>query len=424
MRVGAAFLPALLCAGWTTAQALPVQISKGFITRDLTTNLEVLEGDECPSWPEIQAGSKEFRWHGGYTRPPHFGYFTACAWARFSLANDNFDADVFLDSRTPFMDSVTLHCTRGGVPTIQAAGDTHPFHQRALRHRFPSFRIHVPVQSVVTCYVRYDSTGLLVMPLIIQTLEQAHNSALPEYAGFGFYFGGMVVLLLYNFFVFMFARHSAYFWGCLVLFCIAANHAFATGFLIQFFFPDSTLISNSGSLFSSAGFSLCAYFFGRTSMEVDGSRFRRFDIAVFLMFTACLIVGSLLSMRAAMSALNVSYVIIMSINVWRGARGVRGGLFALPYFLAGWILALASAWINVLYNFGAVPFLPAQAALVMIPVATIFEGIFFTFALSRIRKSQWHLGTITSNFRRTRDGRGPGADEPDDGSRQVTGRQP
>lgn len=406
MRVGIVILPAFLMAAWSPAVAEPVRLTTGFVRHDLTPNLELLDTVDCPGWPEVQTRPQE-QWRGGFARVPHFGYSRSCMWLRFSIENEQFAEDIFLESRTPFVDSTTLHCTPEGHTSPLTAGDTHPFSARGMRHRFPNFRIHLRPESTALCYVRYESTSFLVAPLVLQSLENAHNVSMGEYAGFGFYFGGLFVLLLYNLLLLFFVRSVAYVWGSLLLLCVLLNHAFAIGFMTQFFFPHNVWISNAGPLVTTAGFGLSAYYFGRATMEIDGSRLRGFDFLVFAGYAILVAAGLLVSLRTAIIALQISFLVVLALNVWRGVRGVRRGMYAIPYFLAGWILALSGALVSVLYNLGVLEFLPAQTALILIPIATILEAVFFTFALSQIRQNKSDFRTLTSGLQRERYPAGP-----------------
>lgn len=402
MRAGVCLLAFISLAAVSAADGVPVRIFQGFVSENLSPHLEVLNVAGCPALSEVRSQILEKNWQGGFTRPPHFGYARSCVWARFSIANTDFTGDLFLESRAPFMDSLALYCSDGAIVSPEKSGDSHPFADRGMVHRFPNFRVHVPVKSSVVCHIRNESTSLIVIPLVLQTMEHAHKVSMPEYTGFGFYFGGIFVLLLYNLLILIFDRGRAYVWGILVLFFILVNHGLAIGFVGQFVFPGVVWISNLGPLVSSAGFSFCAFCFSRATMDIDGSAMRLRDIFLFLFFAILVAAGPLFSMQTASVCLQFSLLVVLGINVWRGIRGIRRGMFALPYFTAGWILAFMSAAVSVLYNLGAVPFLAAQTALVLIPVATILEAIFFTFALSRIRQSKSDLRTLTSSYQRSR----------------------
>lgn len=389
-----------LLAPFPYLESRPLEISGGFESADLTEHISTLEDPGCPDLDKVQNVSKE-AWKGGHVRPPHFGYAKTCVWTSFSLESKDFEGHLFLESRTPFVDSITLYCQNGNGWSTATAGDAHPFTERALMHRFPNFRIYVPANASIPCYLRTQSNGLIVVPLVLRTLQNTLNSSLTEYAFFGFFFGAMLVLILYNALVLFFTRMAPYLWLCLCGLFLAMTLSLQTGFLVQFIFVENAWISNALTLISSSGFAMSAFYFGRSSMVLGGATLHLRDALYFGVLAALLGFGFFVSFHIAAIIVNLSLILVMGLNVWRGIRGVRQNLFAFPYFFAGWLLGLVSTVVTVLYNLG-VPFLDAHTALGFITAATISEGLFFTYALSRLRETKSRIRQVTLDLHRDR----------------------
>ncbi|MCE9597272.1 MAG: hypothetical protein K8S54_04825 [Spirochaetia bacterium] len=238
-------LPIVLASLAGNAQANPL-ILKSNSTEvedqiDLTPYIETA----IPDSPDAALTQIErMTWQGGYLKPPNFARKFTVVWARFRIENrSDSNLERILEISAPWTDRIDVHCSDGASSWHSAMGDTLPFSERPIFHRHPAIKLSIRVNSNLSCYLRLESQGRIVIPVDLYSRRAFETKSISEYTLLGLYFGGMFTILAFSLVLIFLIRIPAHVWYCLYVSNAWIYFAFYNGVCAQFLFPDATWIS-------------------------------------------------------------------------------------------------------------------------------------------------------------------------------------
>jgi class 3 adenylate cyclase len=148
-------------------------------------------------------------------RRPNFGFSNSAYWVRLRLKNADSTQSVrsivwLIEVGYPSLDYIHLFVPdqKGGYQKFEG-GDKYPFFQRQFNYRNVAFRLP-DVTGERTIYLRIQTSGTADMPIVLQTYDAFTGRAVNEQYGYGLYFGIMLAMILYNFFIFLSTRDPGY----------------------------------------------------------------------------------------------------------------------------------------------------------------------------------------------------------------------
>lgn len=144
--------------------------------------------------------------------PRNLGHIHSVLWIRFALRFAPGDrAPRVLELAYPFVDSLTLYAPRpGGGFEASRAGDHTRVSERALPDRGFLFPIAPTPGGAATYYLRYQSVGLVSLPLSLWRDDALRAARQTEALALGIYYGCLITLLLYNLALYVALRARVY----------------------------------------------------------------------------------------------------------------------------------------------------------------------------------------------------------------------
>ncbi|MBC7921954.1 MAG: GHKL domain-containing protein [Ferruginibacter sp.] len=236
-------------SGWAAPSGDPVVVAANRLEYDLTPHLEILRGEDAAAVgvltiEDILAG--HFTGKFGAFSPESADAETAVHWLRFTVRNLNATGEFKLS--LTFTDHLRFYFPDStGQYRLQETGDLKPFGKRAVPvGRLNLVRFSLPYGVTRTYYLRLESQSGLS--------QQFRKSALRSvrlYTGSGFadrfestrihqalFFGAMLMMLLYNLFVYATLRQPSYLHFSFFIFCLVIFFAADRGYLFEIFLPD------------------------------------------------------------------------------------------------------------------------------------------------------------------------------------------
>jgi diguanylate cyclase (GGDEF)-like protein len=289
----------------------------------------------------------------------NFGFTRSAWWLRFTLSNPgDHDYQALLREDYPLIDYLDLWAEHDdGTWRSTATGDRTPFSTREFTHRDFLFELTVPPHSQRTYYVRGATDGALDMSLKLYSPHALIGTLSEEQLAYGMYYGGFIVLVLYNFFIFLIARDRAFFYYLLYASSYGLYFAIHNGLAFEFFWPDSPAWGNQALLVMLALTLIFGLQFTRTFLDTTGIARRLDRIAVGMQVLA--FVGFVASFFVAYGvlilplALLTVFVTIMIITL--GTVGLLKGYEPARYFMIAWGMLLVGVLAYMLKVFGLLP---------------------------------------------------------------------
>ncbi|MCS6943892.1 MAG: diguanylate cyclase [Sutterellaceae bacterium] len=257
------FLLAALLRSLET-HAEPVDIDPSMTRQALRDALQIfVDASGSLSVADVSAPGFAERFKPPVGDPRNLGHIHAAVWIRFTLRfapGDN--AARVLELAYPFADSVQLYTPQpDGSFAVSRAGDHTRVSERALPDRVILFPIATRPGQTVTYYLRYQSVGLLSLPLTLWRDEALRAARQTEALLLGIYYGCLLTLLLYNLALFAALRARVYLAYVVYTLTMILFMATQNGLANLYLFPELPQIADKvGYLAAVAAVTTIAYF--------------------------------------------------------------------------------------------------------------------------------------------------------------------
>lgn len=318
----------------------------------------------------------------------NLGFSASAYWARFDVINRHpAVTDWVLELRYPLIDRVDLYIDRAAGPMESAmGGDSVPFASRAIKHRFPMFKIPLAPQERVTVYLRVQSEGAILLPLVLRSMAEVQAHDHDEQYLLGIYYGILIAMLIYNAMLYLSVRDPSYLYYALYIGTWTLMQLAINGLAFEYLWPQSPRLANLMVLVSLGLTISCTSLFSASFLGVRG-QFPR--IAVFFKayfwLGAGIVAAALLVSYGAL--IRIAQGIALSGCVFTLAAGLvclRQGGSQARFFMLAWSMLLIGAVAYLMQNAGLLPtvFITEYG----LQIGSAFEVLLFSFALAHRMK--------------------------------------
>jgi len=185
-------------------------------------------------------------WNRSESESPGFGFSDSVYWVKFTVQNKS-DKILkwFLEVAYPMLDNIKLYKPdEEGAHRIISAGDRQPFLKRDVEYRNFIFPLGLKPGEKKIYYMRIKSESSINIPLIIWNPLKFNEFNNNEQMVLGIYYGGMLIILVYNIFLFMGVRHINYFYYILFIASWILFQFTLNGYSFQYLWTDSIWWAN------------------------------------------------------------------------------------------------------------------------------------------------------------------------------------
>ncbi|MCP1602638.1 hybrid sensor histidine kinase/response regulator [Pseudomonas citronellolis] len=291
------------------------------------------------------------------------GYSRSVFWIRLDLdyrpQESQDPAPWLLELAYPPLDRLDLYLpdADGKYRLAQSTGDTLPFASRPISLTNYLFDLKLAPGKPLRVYLRLESQGSIQAPLTLWS-PKAYMENLPgNVYVLGIIYGVLLVMLVYNLFIFVSVRDTSYLYYILYIASFGLYQVSVNGAGIEYFWPDSPWWANAATpfLIGSAGLFGCQ--FARSFLHtrehspwVDRTLLALMAVGVLVMLLA-LSASYALSLRLATYLALAFVVVIFSAGILAWLRGMR----VARYFIFAWTAFLLGGTINTLMVLGFLP---------------------------------------------------------------------
>jgi len=350
------FLVVFFCKHGFSAQAdSPIIISpfdggveltnRVFYFVDAKNNMSLNDAVEVNGWQSSEANSL------------NFGYNTNAHWLKFSLkaSAGTHELKQLLVINYPVLDSIDVYFrSDSAVWTEIHTGDCYPFSSREYVYRY--FVIPFTISSAVTTefYIRVRTQSSAQIPLKLWNETAFTQHINKENYVLGIYYGIILVMLLYNLFIFFSVREKSYlYYLCFILF-FGLFQATINGFTYEYLWGDLIWWANHSVIFFAATFLFFIPTFTNALLNTKivapklGRILRVLGyIALVNMVCSLFLPYSLVVKATVLLALLTVFITVLTGFVchFRGYRAAR-------FFLLAWLGLLTGGFVYALKAFG------------------------------------------------------------------------
>ncbi|MCR9145178.1 MAG: hypothetical protein NXI24_23270 [bacterium] len=359
-----ALLAALACAGCAPGLSANdtayLQTERGFFR--LGPHMQYLKDPGRKlELADVLQRSQDFQPVGGAYAA--FGITRDAVWLRFTMRPDPDQIQAWnLELATSSLSEARLY--RLGKPGQGDPGNTKPVVIRTRMHVTDRPYAHHncvfpfgEIESTETVYLRLVTNGAMNVPAFLWTSSSFPMWDMLRTFGYGIFFGLMLVMALYNSFLFISIRDKAYLYYVLYIVAVTLFFAAVSGHIfyllprdrlhwIEFIGPPLSLLAATLALQFSRRFLLV-----RDQLP-GASRF--IDFVLVLNAASLLAMLFVSSFVMVMLANTIPLISILTLLVC-AIKLIRRGFRPAYYFLLAWSALIVGAVLFVLQNLGAIP---------------------------------------------------------------------
>ncbi|MBX2981625.1 MAG: sensor histidine kinase [Flavobacteriales bacterium] len=314
---------------------------------------------------------------------PNFGTSGSAFWLMTEVYNASPSDRVVLNIDYPEIDELDLYLfTNGKLVSLVRGGQLRPRAARAQDSPAFSFNLPIAYGAYGTLYIKTKSSKLLQVPIFLQNEETAVRHKLSRNIFMGGYIGIMLVMVLYNLFVFISTRDRSYLFYVMYLLAVGLTQLSFTGYAAFYIWPGSAwIIKHSSTTFTVITMILATEFMQRfINVTNYDDKFLRIKSSIYVIA----VFGAISSMLGASvlgytliqttSSIMATYILFIAVKITRaGHRPAR-------YFLAAWSVFMTGVLVFVAKDWGLLPY--NDITKYMMIIGSAVEVVLLSFGLA------------------------------------------
>ncbi len=289
----------------------------------------------------------------------NFGFTDSVYWARLKLKNLSSNSLYKLEIGFPLIDRIEFYWKYGDDPPgalfqRHVSGRLIPFTERESEYRNFLFNLPFNGHETIICYMRFQTEDAMIFPVTVMTENFVSEMMQKELLVFGLYYGMIIVMILYNIFLFFSLRDWSYLFYVMFLCCYGLFLFSMNGLSFQFLWPSSTWIAMRANPVFIGLSVFWAVFFTRAFLNT-----RKNTPRIDLMLRAAMVCSLLLSLASFFigyaTAIKLGQLLPLSV-IFLGIPAaficLRRGFRPARFYLIAWSCLLAGIVLSVLRVMG------------------------------------------------------------------------
>jgi signal transduction histidine kinase len=313
----------------------------------------------------------------------NLGITESTFWIKTTFTNTNGIANLALMLQQPMIDEAELYAISGNnIISVQRITKTESFKNRKYHEVDLIFDLNPLPQQTQEYLLKIRGSAQLVIPIKAGAISKISKTESDREILFGIYIGIILVMGVYNLFVYFTVRDRSYLLYVLYIFSIGITQTTLPGFTYKFLWPDSIWLALNGvNLFSCIVSVAILEFikeFLKTKEFVPKLNYGIIFFEVLFGISLVLTIAGQRTMSFQImqgaTAIASFYALYVSYRVYKKEYRPAG------FFLAAWTILLVCAIIFVLKDTGAVPLNTFTSY--AIQIGSVIEIVLLSFALA------------------------------------------
>lgn len=339
---------------------------------------------------EDESGTLDYRdalektYYKAPRRRPNLGFIDGAAWLKTEVYNNSTREEFIFQINQPVLDSISIFFLNENNEAIDIIhlGEAYPYFNRPFGERYFIVPFDLLPGKSATILTRISTKEQIVLPMYICTPEASRDMMSKADILFGAYFGLIVVMALYNLFIFFSVKDKSYLLYVIYILIVGITQAALEGYTHKYFWPNSHyLASRSIYVFTSlVSISSIVFLIQFLKTKYYAPTLNKISYVLIVLFAAVGIaslfsVGKFVHIASQIGITLVAfYIFSTSVVVY------RKGYSAAKYFLLAWSALLVGIIVYALKDAGLIPSTPFTNYLLQ--GGSAVEAVLLSFALA------------------------------------------
>jgi diguanylate cyclase (GGDEF)-like protein len=314
---------------------------------------------------------------------PSFGYSRSAYWFFVEIDLQTDIRQWYLNVNNTQIRALDLYIIeKGDIKKVYQAGDRFEFTGRPLTYRSFLFPLELEKGQSLEVLIRVQSPYPIRLPVfVIEQTELLQHSVKTELA-YGLFFGFLIVMAIYNLFIFLATRELGYLFYVLFTLSSAIFISAEKGFAFQYLWPSSTYWQHQA-----VGIFACVTMFFAGLFVVEFLRLKELQSTLYYFVMSVVLYSGVMMFFGGffdayyLQQSNTVVVLVASILILTsGLLAWRHGQKEAGYFVVAWFVYIVGVSGMVFYRIGLAPaFFVTEYS---IEIGAVFELSLLSFALA------------------------------------------
>lgn len=313
----------------------------------------------------------------------NLGYTSSAYWIRFSLTNKFPEKKTFyLEVAYALLDYISLFSPEQGGYKETKYGQYILFNNREIKNRNFVYKIPMLPETCQTYYLRIETEDSFSIPMGLYTEKAFIEKEGTEHIVLGFLYGILVVMLLYNLSIYIFARDRDYlflvlFIASFILYIMSEN-----GLAYEYLWPSLPWWSKRAIPVGVSTVIITSSFFVRSFLNTRELTPWLDRTLLFFRFLGIIGIPVALGARYFHSIMYAVAVIALyaPVLIFTGCVSIQRGSRSARFFLTAWLFLLIGAIVYALKTFGLIP--ETYPAKYGVPAGAVIQMILLSIGLA------------------------------------------
>src|SRR5688572_10418001 len=289
---------------------------------------------------------------------PNLGFISGHVWLRFQVQNNSKDHFLVFELQAPLIDEVEFFSqTDSSGFTSQLTGQIIAFSKRKYDYPVYIFDLLTQPGQTRSYYMRIRSSDQIELPMRVTTRVNIFTPVTNKNFMFGIYCGMMIIMILYNLFVYFSVKDKSYLVYVVYILAILFTQTTFQGYTFKYVWPEFPK-------FETMSIHLMSIFVGFASVQFlrvflqTGFYVPKFD----RVFKIAYVFYELATILVLMGYLQLTWVLILCIvsplsmfMLFVGISVIALGYKPAKFFTIAWSVFLVGVFIYAMKDFGILP---------------------------------------------------------------------
>lgn len=312
---------------------------------------------------------------------PNFGFSSSSFWLKFKVKNISNEENLLIELANPNLDEIEFYTLLpNGDYVVKKVGEYQVFSLREYQHPSYIFNLKIPKDSTYHYFLKIKGKEDTSLPIKLGSYNTIMDSIRTKDLFFGLYAGIMIVMFLYNAFIYYTTKDRSYLYYIIYILLVGLTQACFQGYTFQFLWSNSPWLAQHSVILLSAFVGISASEFMKVFLNAGKylPKLTKFLYVFYVSYFVCiaLSIAGINSMQLLNgTALLISiFILIIAIILAKGNNRPA------KYFLAAWLTFLIGVIVFALKNAGILPY--NNITIYTMPAGSAIEAILLSFALA------------------------------------------
>ncbi len=328
-----------------------------------------------------QIAQKQFK--GCTQKIPNCGVTSSNFWIKFKIKNASSNSDLLLELAQPTINEIEFYIVNstGKIEKIKS-GIHIPFQNRKYQCTNYIFDLNIAPEQTNTYYIMVKSGDQIMIPISIGKAQFIYESIASKNTIFGIYVGIIIVMVLYNFFIYLTVKDKTYLLYVTYIILVGLSQLSIHGYTYEYLWPNSPKIARMSVYLLTSLTSISAIPFLRNFLQTK-KYIPKLDLLlnVFMsVFFICIILLFFNFHNLSFQLMQIDSMLLAIYLLFIGIKINKQGYKPARFFLLAWSILLIGVFVFILKDFAVLPY--NNFTCYMMPAGSAIEVILLSFALA------------------------------------------